>query len=82
MSLAKSLVIRASKGEPKTAAGYDPAQYVSPWTKERDSRLISLRAQGKTQREIAEDMGITEAAVRGRSERLRIMGIDVKKGRL
>jgi hypothetical protein len=43
----------------------------SPWTPERDKRLIALQAQGLSAAEIAEKLGTTRNAVIGRSIRLR-----------
>ena len=43
----------------------------SPWTPERDKRLIALQAQGLTAAQIAEKLGTSRSAVIGRSVRLR-----------
>jgi GcrA cell cycle regulator len=43
----------------------------SPWTPERDKRLIAMQAQGVTASQIAEELGTTRSAVIGRSVRLR-----------
>lgn len=70
MSLANDIVQRARQGEPRTAAGYDPRQYISPWTPEADEEVVRLRDSGLAYKEVALIMGMSVAAVVGRYMRL------------
>lgn len=71
MTLATDILRRAQQGELRTAAGYDPRQYISPWTPEVDAAVFEMRARRVPFYVIAEKIGSTTAAVAGRYRRLK-----------